>query len=76
MDLRLRPEGRSGALVLSLDGYRRYYADRAVLWERQALVKARHAAGDADVAAAFFDLARRFVFRPGVDARWRPRYGG
>ena len=41
VDLRLRPEGRSGALILSLDGYRRYFADRAELWERQALIKAR-----------------------------------
>ena len=41
VDLRLRPEGRMGALVLSLDGYRAYLADRAELWERQALIKAR-----------------------------------
>ena len=41
VDLRLRPEGRMGALVLSLDGYRAYFADRAALWERQALIKAR-----------------------------------
>ncbi|HZJ69984.1 MAG TPA: glutamate-ammonia-ligase adenylyltransferase, partial [Planctomycetota bacterium] len=67
VDLRLRPEGRSGALVLSLDGYRRYFADRAELWERQALIKARCCAGDAGVAARFFELTRAFVFRPGVD---------
>ena len=41
VDLRLRPEGRSGALILSLEGYRTYFADRAELWERQALIKAR-----------------------------------
>ena len=46
VDLRLRPEGRMGALVLSLDGYRAYFADRAELWERQALIKARFCAGD------------------------------
>ena len=68
VDLRLRPEGRSGSLVLSLDGYRRYFEDRAELWERQALIKARHCAGDRDVAARFFELTRPFVFRPGVDA--------
>lgn len=67
VDLRLRPEGRSGALVLSLDGYRRYFADRAELWERQALIKARCCAGDAAVAARFFELTRAFVFRAGVD---------
>ena len=29
VDLRLRPEGRMGPVVLSLDGYRTYYAERA-----------------------------------------------
>jgi glutamate-ammonia-ligase adenylyltransferase len=67
VDLRLRPEGRSGALVLSVDGYRKYFADRAELWERQALIKARAAAGDPAVAARFFETVRPFVYRPGLD---------
>jgi glutamate-ammonia-ligase adenylyltransferase len=67
VDLRLRPEGRSGALILSLEGYRAYFADRAELWERQALIKARLAAGDGAVAARFFQLVWPFVFRPGLD---------
>src|SRR5262249_61692889 len=49
VDLRLRPEGRVGAIALSLDGYRAYHRERAELWERQALLKARVAAGDAPV---------------------------
>ena len=67
VDLRLRPEGRSGALILSVDGYRRYFADRAELWERQALIKARACAGDGGVAARFFEAVRPFVYRPGLD---------
>jgi glutamate-ammonia-ligase adenylyltransferase len=67
VDLRLRPEGRSGALILSVDGYRRYFADRAELWERQALIKARACAGDPAVAARFFEAVRPFVYRPGLD---------
>ena len=67
VDLRLRPEGRSGALILSVDGYRRYFADRAELWERQALIKARACAGDPAVAARFFEAVRQFVYRPGLD---------
>jgi len=67
VDLRLRPEGRSGALILSVDGYRRYFADRAELWERQALIKARACAGDPAVAARFFEAVRAFVYRPGLD---------
>src|SRR5262245_14551041 len=67
VDLRLRPEGRMGALILSLEGYRQYIGERAELWERQALIKARYCAGDAAVAWRFFDLIRPFVFRPGRD---------
>ena len=67
VDLRLRPEGRSGALILSVDGYRRYFADRAEPWERQALIKARACAGDSAVAARFFEAVRSFVYRPGLD---------
>src|SRR5215470_5774392 len=47
VDLRLRPEGRMGGVVLSLSGYRAYLEERAELWERQALIKARFCAGDA-----------------------------
>jgi [glutamine synthetase] adenylyltransferase / [glutamine synthetase]-adenylyl-L-tyrosine phosphorylase len=67
VDLRLRPEGRSGGVILSLEGYRAYLEERAELWERQALIKARFCAGDPAVAAHFFDLVRPFVFRPGVE---------
>jgi len=67
VDLRLRPEGRSGAVVLSLDGYRRYHTERAELWERQALVKSRIAAGDAEVAARFAALVQEVVWRRGID---------
>jgi glutamate-ammonia-ligase adenylyltransferase len=67
VDLRLRPEGRMGPVVLSLDGYREYYARRAELWERQALLKARPAAGHERTGARFMALAQEVVYRPGVD---------
>jgi glutamate-ammonia-ligase adenylyltransferase len=69
VDLRLRPEGRMGPVALSLPAYRRYLAERAELWERQALIKARHVAGDEAVGHAFEGLARSFVYRPGLDPR-------
>ncbi|MGH7354089.1 MAG: bifunctional [glutamate--ammonia ligase]-adenylyl-L-tyrosine phosphorylase/[glutamate--ammonia-ligase] adenylyltransferase [Candidatus Rokuibacteriota bacterium] len=72
VDLRLRPEGRSGAVALSLDGYRTYHAERAELWERQALLKARAVAGDRNVGARFMDLVAEVVWRPGVDAQIVP----
>ncbi|HET7344139.1 MAG TPA: glutamate-ammonia-ligase adenylyltransferase, partial [Methylomirabilota bacterium] len=72
VDLRLRPEGRMGAVALSLEGFQTYHRERAELWERQALLKARVAAGDARVGARFMDWARDVVYRPGVDARILP----
>ena len=41
VDTRLRPEGKSGPLTISLSGYRRYLESRASVWERQALTRAR-----------------------------------
>jgi [glutamine synthetase] adenylyltransferase / [glutamine synthetase]-adenylyl-L-tyrosine phosphorylase len=72
VDLRLRPEGRSGAIAHSLAAYTAYHERRAELWERQALLKARVAAGDVRVGARFLDWAREVVYRPGVDERVVP----
>jgi [glutamine synthetase] adenylyltransferase / [glutamine synthetase]-adenylyl-L-tyrosine phosphorylase len=69
VDLRLRPEGRVGSVALSLAGYRRYLAERAEPWERQALIKARPVAGDRAVGQAFLALVEPFVYRPGIEAR-------
>jgi glutamate-ammonia-ligase adenylyltransferase len=76
VDLRLRPEGRMGPVAMSLEGFRAYHASRAELWERQALLKARVAAGDAPVGARFMDWARDVVYRPGVDERVLPAIRG
>ncbi len=56
VDAGLRPEGRQGALTLSLSGYARYYAGRAAVWEAQALLRARVVAGDADLGNRFCEL--------------------
>jgi glutamate-ammonia-ligase adenylyltransferase len=72
VDLRLRPEGRMGAVALALDGYRAYHRERAEGWERQALLKARVAAGDERVGARFMDFVRETVYRPGLDERVVP----
>jgi glutamate-ammonia-ligase adenylyltransferase len=56
VDMRLRPWGRSGALVSSLDGYLNYLKQHARLWEKQALLKARVIAGDETLGS---DLLRR-----------------
>ncbi|HEX2440513.1 MAG TPA: bifunctional [glutamate--ammonia ligase]-adenylyl-L-tyrosine phosphorylase/[glutamate--ammonia-ligase] adenylyltransferase [Methylomirabilota bacterium] len=72
VDLRLRPEGRMGAIALSLDAFASYHRERAELWERQALLKARVSAGDARVGARFMEWARETVYRPGLDERVVP----
>lgn len=49
VDPNLRPEGKDGALVRSVDSHLAYYQKWAHPWEFQALLKARFAAGDKDV---------------------------
>jgi glutamate-ammonia-ligase adenylyltransferase len=53
VDVDLRPEGRDGPLVRSLRSYQAYWERWAQAWERQALLKARPAAGDGDLGEAF-----------------------
>src|SRR6266536_1318011 len=53
IDLRLRPQGNEGELAISLSNALRYYAETAHDWERQALIKVRHSAGDVQLARAF-----------------------
>jgi glutamate-ammonia-ligase adenylyltransferase len=66
IDLNLRPEGRSGALVRSLDGYREYYKRWAKEWEYQALLKARACAGDKALGEELVEETRALVFPPEV----------
>ncbi len=53
VDAALRPEGKSGALVRTLDSYLDYYHRWAQTWEYQALLKARPMAGDFDLGTEF-----------------------
>ncbi len=66
MDVDLRPEGKQGLLARSVEGYRRYFADWALVWERQAMLRARPVAGDAGVAAAFMDVLEEHVWDRGL----------
>ena len=67
-DLRLRPDGAKGLLVSSLRGFRRYQREQAWSWEHQALTRARFAAGDRDVGAAF-EAERDAILRMERDPR-------
>ncbi|MCU1578279.1 MAG: bifunctional [glutamine synthetase] adenylyltransferase/[glutamine synthetase]-adenylyl-L-tyrosine [Rhodoglobus sp.] len=56
LDIGLRPEGKNGAIVRSLESYRAYYARWSLTWEAQALLRARPVVGDRSVLAAWEQL--------------------
>jgi glutamate-ammonia-ligase adenylyltransferase len=70
IDTRLRPSGNQGALVIGTEAFTRYHtgegsggapgggAVRSQLWERQALLRARHVAGD---PAIFAEIRERVL---------------
>jgi glutamate-ammonia-ligase adenylyltransferase len=68
LDVDLRPEGKQGLLARSVEGYGVYFARWALVWERQAMMRARPVAGDADVAAAFMAVLDEHVWGPGLSA--------
>jgi glutamate-ammonia-ligase adenylyltransferase len=53
VDTRLRPSGRSGLLVTSLEGFRHYQTQDAWVWEHQALLRSRALAGSPAVCRGF-----------------------
>ncbi|TFD57740.1 bifunctional [glutamine synthetase] adenylyltransferase/[glutamine synthetase]-adenylyl-L-tyrosine phosphorylase [Cryobacterium suzukii] len=55
VDPNLRPEGKSGALVRSIESHLAYYDRWAKSWEFQALLKARTLAGDRELGARYID---------------------
>ncbi len=70
IDMRLRPDGSKGPLTNTLDGYRRYYLERAHPWEIQALLKARPITGGVSSRKAFMQMTEE-VFRERVkDVRY------
>ncbi|MFL7793775.1 MAG: glutamine synthetase adenylyltransferase [Anaerolineae bacterium] len=67
VDMRLRPWGRVGPLVTSIDGHIVYLEEHARQWEKQALLKARAVAGDGVVGEAFLRRAEPLLFASGAE---------
>lgn len=67
VDMRLRPFGQSGALVLSFGAMEDYYVSHAREWERYAMIKANIAAGDKQAGAELMNMLCPFVFRRYLD---------
>jgi [glutamine synthetase] adenylyltransferase / [glutamine synthetase]-adenylyl-L-tyrosine phosphorylase len=62
IDLRLRPQGNEGEPAVGLRHALNYYAHTAQDWELQALIKARHSAGDEALAREFIRGVERQVY--------------
>jgi len=67
VDMRLRPYGSSGALVLSFNALEQYYQDQGRDWERYAMIKARVVGGDQAAGAELLAMLRPFVYRRYLD---------
>ena len=67
VDMRLRPYGDSGPLVMNFSAFEAYYQDQGRDWERYAMIKARALTGDAADVAYLESMLRPFVFRRYVD---------
>ncbi len=67
VDMRLRPHGETGPLVPTVDSMINYYESWGEAWERQALIKARHVAGDRASGRRFIDFVRSYAFARQMD---------
>ncbi|SEC89290.1 glutamate-ammonia-ligase adenylyltransferase [Nocardioides exalbidus] len=56
VDADLRPEGKNGPMVRTLESYAAYYAKWSHVWEFQALLRADAVAGDEDLRRRFTEL--------------------
>jgi len=64
IDLRLRPQGGEGEPAVPLAHAIHYYSHLAHDWELQAMIKARHSAGDAGLVREFVRAVQPYVYRP------------
>ena len=66
-DIRLRPFGDSGPIIMTFDGMENYYLTQAREWERYAMIKARQVAGDFNSGKVLFAMIKPFVYRRYLD---------
>ena len=67
VDLRLRPFGESGPLVMSFAAIEHYYQSQARDWERYAMIKARVVAGDFTAGSELEQILHPFIYRRYLD---------
>ena len=61
LDMRLRPSGNSGVLVVHIDSYEQYQSEEAWTWEHQALVRARPVYGHNEIIDAFKNTRKKIL---------------
>ncbi len=69
VDLRLRPEGRSGPICNALPAAERYYETFGRTWERQAWLRARPAAGDRELGDELLAALEPFIYPRRIEPR-------
>jgi glutamate-ammonia-ligase adenylyltransferase len=62
LDLDLRPEGKNGPIVRSIDSYAAYYKRWAGTWESQALLRARLISGEPGIKDRFIELINQYRY--------------
>lgn len=62
IDIDLRPEGKNGAIVRSIESYEAYYQRWSDTWEAQALLRARVIAGSEELRKRFETLIDRYRY--------------
>ena len=67
VDMRLRPHGSSGPLVMNLSSFKHYYMEQGRDWERFALIRARIICGDKGPKKDLLNVIKSFVYRRYVD---------
>lgn len=67
VDMRLRPYGESGVLIMSRNALEKYYVEQGRDWERYAFIKARVIAGDLDLGDSILNWLKPFIYRKHLD---------
>ena len=70
VDARLRPEGRNAPLAVARKQYVEYLQQRASLWERQSLTRARVISGDKDFSVEIMKSIRDSIYQSPLQNGW------
>ncbi|HBO84510.1 MAG TPA: bifunctional [glutamate--ammonia ligase]-adenylyl-L-tyrosine phosphorylase/[glutamate--ammonia-ligase] adenylyltransferase [Deltaproteobacteria bacterium] len=67
VDTRLRPSGSSGPIVITQEAFLKYHESKAAVWERQAMIRARHAAGNIDFGNETVASLHNIIYKKGLN---------